>query len=182
MLQQKKVSYIKRKRRTPAIKLLRNTFKQHIQIYNFKKLIFLNESHFSYHIIERKFGYYKKGILTVADEQNLNTISYSLLMAQFLEQIYTKYIKNTEKERVNSSDFEIFLDQLFLNILCDNVIVLDNTRLHKTKEIKRKLKNSGFLYIFLSPYSPNISLIELSFKLIKSFLRSHYFDSSISFI
>jgi len=80
-----------------------------------------------------------------------------------------------------ASDFAGFLSRLLINNreikenLDDYVIILDNSRIHNAKEIKKFM---SYLPIqFLSPYSPFLNPIEEFFQIWKGEFRKRYCKS-----
>jgi transposase len=53
----------------------------------------------------------------------------------------------------------------------DDVILLDNSSVHRSKLVMDTLHECGIKYIFLPPYSPDFNPIELLWALMKSVLR-----------
>ncbi len=62
-------------------------------------------------------------------------------------------------------------------ILCPSlrpgqIVILDNLSVHKAAEAERLIAAAGCRVLFLPPYSPDFSPIEMAFSQIKAFLRS----------
>jgi transposase len=53
----------------------------------------------------------------------------------------------------------------------DDIILLDNSSVHKSKLVLDTLNESGIKYLFLPPYSPDLNPIELQWAFMKSILR-----------
>jgi len=53
----------------------------------------------------------------------------------------------------------------------DNVLLLDNSSVHKSKLTLKTLDDCGIKYLFLPPYSPDLNPIELMWAWLKSHLR-----------
>jgi transposase len=51
------------------------------------------------------------------------------------------------------------------------VVVLDNLNVHRGAEVRRLIEAAGCRLLFLPPYSPDFSPIELAFSKIKAHLR-----------
>ncbi len=80
---------------------------------------------------------------------------------------YTTYQGGTTAEK-----FEKYLQTVLLPSLDkDAVIVMDNMRSHHAKNVKAVLEQSGFKYMYLPPYSPDLNPIEKLWSKIKAFLR-----------
>jgi transposase len=56
-------------------------------------------------------------------------------------------------------------------LLPDDVVLLDNSSVHKSKLVLQTLEECGMKYIFLPPYSPDFNPIELLWAHMKAFLR-----------
>jgi transposase len=54
---------------------------------------------------------------------------------------------------------------------CEDILVLDNSSVHKSKLVLDILKELGIKYMFLPRYSPNFNPIELLWATMKSYLR-----------
>jgi NDP-sugar pyrophosphorylase family protein len=75
-------------------------------------------------------------------------------------------------ETVNAGHFKIFVDELMEKIqnspeLHNSVIIMDNAKIHKEREIKTSITDKGCTLKFLSPYSPMLNPIEKPFSKIK---------------
>ena len=51
------------------------------------------------------------------------------------------------------------------------VVVLDNLATHRNKEAAKALREHGFWFLFLPPYSPDLNPIEMAFSKLKAHLR-----------
>jgi len=56
-------------------------------------------------------------------------------------------------------------------LLPDDVLLLDNSSVHRSKLVLQALEECGIKYLFLPPYSPDLNPIELLWALLKAFLR-----------
>ncbi|MDR0918918.1 MAG: transposase [Oscillospiraceae bacterium] len=70
---------------------------------------------------------------------------------------------------------EIFVEYIAQNLRFylkkDDILVLDNCSVHKSKLVIETLEKFGINYIFLPPYSPDFNPIELMWTKIKSTLK-----------
>lgn len=55
------------------------------------------------------------------------------------------------------------------------VLVCDNVKFHKTKEIIELLKDLDLNIMFTPPYSPDLNPVESAFSLIKRVFRQNFF-------
>ena len=70
------------------------------------------------------------------------------------------------------ADFERFLHtDLLPRLLPGSVLVLDNASIHKGGQIESLVSKAGCRVLYLPPYSPDFSPIELAWSWIKSFVR-----------
>ena len=81
----------------------------------------------------------------------------------------------------NTELFNAWLEQMLLPELPANqVIIMDNARIHKSKKTRELIEQSGHTLLFLPPYSPDFNPIEKTFGLIKRWLRTSKDEMSIS--
>jgi hypothetical protein len=71
--------------------------------------------------------------------------------------------------------FHAYLDQVLLPELRRSkpnaVLIMDNLRAHKTQAVRALLDGSGFTYLYLPRYSPDLNPIEPAWAKVKSLLR-----------
>ena len=81
--------------------------------------------------------------------------------------VYTTFTGGTTAQQ-----FAKYLQSDLLPCLDRNaVIIMDNMRSHHTKLVTDLLEHSGFHYLYLPPYSPDLNPIEKLWSKIKAFLR-----------
>jgi transposase len=69
--------------------------------------------------------------------------------------------------------FQTFVDKVLIpNLWPGAVVVMDNFSSHQVAGIREAIEAVGAKLVFLSPYSPDFSPIELCWSKIKEFLRS----------
>jgi transposase len=69
-------------------------------------------------------------------------------------------------------DVETFLqEELLPRLLPGSVLVLDNARIHHGGDIEKIVSEAGCSLLYLPPYSPDFSPIELAWGWIKRFVR-----------
>jgi len=69
-------------------------------------------------------------------------------------------------------DMEEFLQQLLLpGLPADSVLVLDNARIHHGGQIETLVQGAGCSLLYLPPYSPDFSPIELAWSWLKNRVR-----------
>lgn len=68
--------------------------------------------------------------------------------------------------------FKAYVDACLVPVLRQgDVVLMDNLRVHKVKDIAAAIEKSGAKVKFLPPYSPDLSPIELAWSKIKGLLR-----------
>jgi transposase len=68
--------------------------------------------------------------------------------------------------------FQTFLDKyLCPSLRPGQIVVMDNLSVHKSAKVREMIEARGCQLLFLPPYSPDFSPIELAFSKIKQFLR-----------
>lgn len=70
----------------------------------------------------------------------------------------------------NTDKFILFMDKFSNQIVKRTVVILDNSPIHKSKKFTAKIeewKENDLLIYFLSPYSPELNLIEILWRRIK---------------
>jgi len=80
--------------------------------------------------------------------------------------LFHEVLENT----FNSEKFICFMDSFAEQIVKKTVVILDNSPIHKSKKFMNKIeewKEKDLLIFFLSPYSPELNLIEILWRRIK---------------
>jgi transposase len=81
----------------------------------------------------------------------------------------------------NSDDFFDWLSNQFLPAVNQKsqgrpmVIIMDNLSIHINQRVVDSIERAGHLVRFLPPYSPDFNPIELTFSVLKSWIRRHYY-------
>lgn len=74
---------------------------------------------------------------------------------------------------VNTASFAAYLDQVLGPTLqAGDVVVLDNLRVHKAAGLAELVEARGARLLYLPPYSPDFTPIELAFSKLKTHLRT----------
>ena len=66
---------------------------------------------------------------------------------------------------------EYLKTQLKPTLSPDDIVLLDNSSVHKSKLVLQTMEECGIKYLFLPPYSPDFNPIELLWAQMKAFLR-----------
>jgi len=104
----------------------------------------------------------------------------SLLLAQSgdYKNFYAPYIFDGT---CNTDFFNSWLEQILLPELPPNqVIIMDNARIHKSAKTKELIEEAGHILLYLPPYSPDFNPIEKTFGLIKRWFRSSTKETTLS--
>jgi len=74
---------------------------------------------------------------------------------------------------VDGARFLAFIDQWLLpRLRKDDVVIMDNCRIHHIADVEERLKTVGARPLFLPPYSPELNPIEEAWSLIKAVFKS----------
>jgi transposase len=74
---------------------------------------------------------------------------------------------------VDTDVFDAYVDQVLRPVLkAGDVVVLDNLAAHKASCIEQVARDCGARVIWLSPYSPDFSPIEMMWSKIKAYMRA----------
>jgi transposase len=73
---------------------------------------------------------------------------------------------------MNTALFETYIEKVLgPSLRAGQIVILDNLRAHKSARVRELLAARGCTLLYLPPYSPDYSPIELAFAKIKAFLR-----------
>jgi transposase len=74
---------------------------------------------------------------------------------------------------LDNPSFLAYVEQVLVPTLRpDDVVVLDNLKIHKQPAVRAAIEGAGAHLRFLPPYSPDFNPIELAFAKLKAFLRA----------
>jgi transposase len=74
---------------------------------------------------------------------------------------------------VTGDVFEVYINQALIPQLKNgDVVIMDNLSVHKKDGIEKRITAAGAKLIYLPPYSPDYSPIELCWSKFKEFLRA----------
>ena len=132
------------------------------------ELVFLDESGFSL-ALHRLYGWGPSKERLVEAVPSCRGVNLSVLGAFDREGMITITSKLGAMKRV---DLETFLcEELLPRLLPGSVLVLDNARIHHGGEIESLVSAAGCSLLYLPPYSPDLSPIELAWGWVKHFVR-----------
>jgi len=73
---------------------------------------------------------------------------------------------------INAELFTLYVQQVLAPTLVPgDIVVLDNLGSHKSKEVRRAIRDRGAHLLFLPAYSPDLNPIEQVFAKVKHFMR-----------
>ena len=132
------------------------------------ELVILDESGFSLSLYQH-YGWATRGKRVVEAVPVNRGKNLSVLGA--LDQEGMLAIRHKEGA-IKREDVEDFLKQDVLpRLLPGSVLVLDNARIHQGKAIEQIVADAGCQLLYLPPYSPDFSPIELAWAWIKAAVR-----------
>jgi transposase len=74
---------------------------------------------------------------------------------------------------INADAFKAYVEQVLVPTLHKgDVVIMDNLRSHKTKEVRQSIEAAGAMLLFIPPYSPDLNPIEQAFAKLKALLRA----------
>jgi transposase len=130
--------------------------------------VFLDESGFSL-ALYRLYGWGPKGQRLEEAVPAKRGVNLSVLGAFDGEGMVAHTSKPGAMKRV---DLETFLrENLLPKLLPGSVLVLDNARIHHGGQIEQIVSGAGCSVLYLPPYSPDFSPIELAWGWVKAFVR-----------
>ena len=78
----------------------------------------------------------------------------------------------------NADDFLVWLQEKLLpevnRLRFPMVIVMDNLSIHAKEEVRRVIEEAGHLVRYLRPYSPDYNPIELTFSVLKAWMKRNW--------
>jgi len=134
-----------------------------------KKLYFIDESGFRLGSCTR-YGWSEKGIKCYGSETNNSWQTLTMIGAMSADDVcgFMTFECSTTK-----AVFDVFIRSELINKLDENsCVIMDNSSVHKNKEIIKKIEDTGAELRFLPPYSPDLNPIEKLWSKLKQKLRS----------
>ena len=146
----------------------RAAFQQAIKQVDPKDLVFLDEAGFSL-TLHLLFGWApskERFIEAVPAQRGVNLSALGAFSGRGMVAITSR--QGAMKRR----DVEAFLrEELLPRLAPGSVLVLDNARIHHGGQIEQIVSGAGCSLLYLPPYSPDFSPIELAWGWIKHFVR-----------
>jgi transposase len=160
--------------------VLRTEYVQDMRKYAADDLIFLDET-----LVNEKTGWRTRGYAPIGSPARYRANidrgkTFSVLPALDID----GYLPCTEIKRgyFNREEFIDWIKNNLLPAIAEKygvrlmVVVLDNVSIHIGTEIIDLIERAGHMVKFLPPYSPDYNPIELSFAVLKRWMRRHYFS------
>ena len=73
---------------------------------------------------------------------------------------------------INGTSFLAYVEQILVPTLGQgDIVIMDNLGSHKSKAVRRAIRNAGAKLFFLPPYSPDLNPIEQFFAKLRTLLR-----------
>ena len=135
------------------------------------QLVFIDECHFTTRNQCRNVGWVSCNQSNMVNTQRLRDISYSLIAGIHINGLIYARIINTTNGGVKSEHMVSFILQLAQRMPPHGIIVLDNAKVHRSRDMREVLDQLNCGHIFLPPYSPDYNPIELFFNIVKNNLK-----------
>ena len=142
---------------------------QKVMLLDPKKLVFIDEAG-SHTAMTRTHARAPKGQRAFGSVPRNRGGNLTLLAALSNSRIQAEWLIEGS---VDGDGFVTWLEQVLLPTLTPGkIIVMDNLRAHYRKEVRALIEAHGCSLLYLPPYSPDFSPIELAFSKIKGQLKS----------
>ncbi len=147
----------------------RAAWRQAVSMLDPKKLVFIDEAG-SHTAMTRTHARAPKGQRAFGSVPRNRGGNLTLLAALSKERIQAEWLIEGS---VDGTVFVTWLEQVLLPTLTPGqIVVMDNLRAHYRKEVRTLIEARGCSLLYLPPYSPDFSPIELAFSKIKGRLKS----------
>ena len=107
----------------------------------------------------------------MVNTQRVRDVSYSLIAAININGLVYSNIINTTNSGVKSENMVTFILELAVRMPPHGIIILDNAKVHRSREMIEVLDRLNCAHLFLPPYSPDYNPIELYFNHVKTNLK-----------
>lgn len=155
----------------------RRQFELDLQELDEEQLVYVDESSVNEKTLFRKRCWSKKGTPAVTESVLRSSTRCSVLPAYTIDG-YISGITLVVEGSVTQAIYEDWLEQRLLP-KCEpfpgrrSVVIMDNCSTHHSERVRRMFEVAGVRLMYLPPYSPDYNPIELSFHLLKQWLRRH---------
>lgn len=142
-----------------------------------EQLVFLDETASCERTGNRKYGWSPVGTACIADQYLDRSQRWSVLPALTVDGYLTDPLLCLGG--VTAELFaEWFEDKVIPQLQPDSIVILDNAKIHHGQRFKDLAKAYGIHVEYLPPYSPDYNPIELSFNVLKAWVRRNIGDLS----
>lgn len=155
---------------SPRITQLRHEYRRWLFTIDPRNLVFVDESGVNLGMA-RLFGRAVRGERAVGDKPRNTGQNVTLLGAI---SIYGLFATMTVKGSTDNAVFHSYVTEILVPQLWQGaIVVMDNLKPHKAASIRAAIEAVGARLVYLPPYSPDLSPIELCWSKVKQFLRSY---------
>jgi transposase len=158
-------------------------YKRAISGYKPKYMIFIDEMSATNRTRRRRFGRFLRGKKALMREHfgNSNPDINSLIAACNIHGMVLDACVITNKNN-NRADFEDYVRSVLSPVLGrypgpNSVVIMDNCSLHFSDIVTKIIEEAGAVLVYLAPYSPMDSPIELCFAQIQKWMKKHSAES-----
>jgi len=166
-------------------KELRESYKYDMQAFAADDLVFIDES-----IFNEKTGWRQKAYAPIGSEARYQTNigrgnTWSVLPAMTLD----GYLRCTSIKQgyMSTEDIAHWVTNSLLPTIAEHfgnrtvVVVMDNVSVHVQEEVTAPIIAAGHLVKYLPPYSPDFNPIEMTFAVLKAWIKRHYWKERHEF-
>lgn len=154
---------------TPRVRQQRDDYRQWLEQVDVRNLVFIDEAGIHLGMLRLFARAYRGGRAVDAVPRNRGT-NVSLIGALSLDGLIASM---TLEGSVDTPAFLSYVcDVLAPQLWVGAIVVMDNLKVHHADSVKRAIADVGAQVVFLPPYSPDLSPIELCWSKLKQFLRS----------
>lgn len=137
-----------------------------------RRLVFIDESGANERTGSRKYGWSPRGVACHEFESIKRSERWSILPAMTVDGYVGEPL--IYQGGINAEIFVAWLAEDILPQLSEgSILVMDNASIHRSAEVYAVVAEAGFELEFLPPYSPDYNPIELSFGILKAWIKRH---------
>jgi len=174
-LKRRRISHIAKQRASVRIQNWRKVFADYAQGLDPFKLVYFDESYFTFHDMLPKYAYVENAAIVKLPIQKVSRKRFSLLAAMSATAImHWEVVDAAGGDTVNDEKVANFLRTLLPLVTSDTIIVMDNASIHHSPQVKSLVNQYPDQFLFTSAYSPDFNAIELLFGTTKALLKNYY--------
>jgi transposase len=158
---------------------LRESYRNCMRRYTAEDLVFLDESIFNEKTGWRHHAYAPIGHEARYTQEIKRGDTYAILPAYTVNHGYLP-CTGIKKGYYNREEFIEWIETHLIPTLRDffgnkpMVVILDNVSIHTNAEVTEVLERAGYVVRYLPPYSPDYNPIELTFAVLKAWIKRNY--------